>query len=116
MVENLGLSFHNIRALHKKLDAMPEKAGEWKTTKLNFKERPKEIFTVRHRDPVEAIRSLWKDPQLSPQMVFAPKKVYSKEDSTNRIFTEMWTGNWWPAIQVNLLLSIYHYLLSYRIP
>ncbi|KAF8958087.1 hypothetical protein BDZ97DRAFT_1668977 [Flammula alnicola] len=77
VVEKLGLSYHNIRALHQKLDAMPEKAGEWKTRQLSFKDKPDEVFTLRHRDPIEAIKSLWRDPELSPQMVFSPRKVFS---------------------------------------
>jgi len=106
VVEQLGLSFHNIRALHKKLDAMPEKAGEWKTKHLVFRDRPEERFIVRHRDPIEAIKSLWKDPEISPQIVVAPQKVFSNKKQDNRIFSEMWTGTWWHAIQVNILLCI----------
>ena len=56
VVEKLGLSYHNIRALHQKIDKMPEKAGEWQTKVLRFDDCPDETFTVRHRDPVEAIK------------------------------------------------------------
>jgi hypothetical protein len=100
VVEKLGLSYHNVRALHQKVDAIPERAGEWKSRDLKFADRPDDVFTVRYRDPVEAIRSLWKDPDLSPQMTYAPKKVYSDASRTNRVYTEMWTGQWWHVLQV----------------
>ncbi|CAA7267433.1 unnamed protein product [Cyclocybe aegerita] len=72
VVRKLGLSYHNVRALHKKVDSLPEKAGKWKTKELAFSDRPDEKFTVRHRDPIEAIKSLWKNPEISPKMAFAP--------------------------------------------
>lgn len=104
-MEKLGLSYHNIRGLHQKLDAMPERAGIWKTTKLSFNERPNESFTLRYRDPIEAVKSLWKDPQLSPEMVFAGRKIFSDKTLKNRIFTEMYTAKWWHVLQVRSLPS-----------
>jgi hypothetical protein len=80
---------------------MPEKAGEWKTQKLHFNDT-EDIFTIRHRDPIAAIKSLWGDAQLSPEMVFAGSKVYSDETKKNRIFSEMSTGKWWHVLQVRL--------------
>jgi len=100
VVEQLGLSFHNVRALHQKIDALPDKAGEWQTKSLSFRDLPGETFTIRHRDPIEAIKSLWRDPNLSPHMVFAPSKVYSDATKSDRIYSEMWTGQWWHALQV----------------
>jgi len=111
VVEKLGLSYHNIRGLHQKLDEMPEKGGKWKTENLRFKDRPNELFTLRYRDPVEAIQSLWKDSQLSPEMVFASRKIFSDKTCQNRIFTEMWTGKWWPALQVKIMLILCSFLL-----
>ncbi|KAH9484401.1 hypothetical protein JR316_0003882 [Psilocybe cubensis] len=103
VVEKLGLSFKNVRSLHKKLDTMPDKAGKWKVRKLAFKDRLEETFTIRYRNPVEAVKSLWKDPQLSKSMVYQPAKVFSGNvEDKNRIFSEMWTGKWWHAIQSKL--------------
>jgi len=82
---------------------MPERAGIWKTTKLSFNERPNESFTLRYRDPIEALKSLWKDPQLSPEMVFAGRKIFSDETLKNQIFTEMYTAKWWHILQVSTL-------------
>ncbi|KAF8868755.1 hypothetical protein CPB84DRAFT_1755779 [Gymnopilus junonius] len=99
VVENLGLSYHNIRGLHQKLDTMPEKAGEWKTQNIVFKYKPEQSFMLRYRDPLEAVKSLWRDPQLSPEMVFASCKVFSDNMLETRIFSEMWTAKWWHVLQ-----------------
>ena len=50
VVENLGLSYHNTRSLHQKVDGIPERAGDWQTRTLSFKDRPNDAFTVRFRD------------------------------------------------------------------
>ena len=112
-MENLGLSFHNTRALHQKIDSLPEKAGEWRTEELSFKDRPGETYTIRYRDPLEAIKSLWKDSELSPAMKFSPDKIYSDESKQNRIYTEMWTAQRWHVLQVNQLPFLLNLFLNY---
>ena len=89
---------------------MSEKAGQWKTKLLSFQDRPDDVFTIRYRNPVEAIQSLWKDDELSPHIKVSPTKVYSSEDRETRIFDEMWTGKWWHVIQVRyfLILNFWH--------
>ncbi|KAH6906990.1 hypothetical protein BKA70DRAFT_1105175 [Coprinopsis sp. MPI-PUGE-AT-0042] len=99
--EKLDLSYSNTKALHKKVDAMPERAGAWKTEDLHFSDLPDQNFTIRYRDPIEAIRTLWRDPKLQRHLVYSPKKVYSDSTKTNRIFSEMWTGQWWHMVQVS---------------
>lgn len=80
---------------------MPEKGGEWKTQKISFNDTD-DIFTIRYRDPIAAIKSLWMDTQLSPEMVFAGCKIFSDSTRKNRIFSEMWTGKWWHVLQVRV--------------
>ena len=89
-----------MRGLHQKVDSIPERAGVWQTKQLSFSDQPNEKYTIRYRDPLEAIRSLWKDPELSPDMIFRPAKVYSEEGKKNRIFSEMHTAKWWHVCQV----------------
>jgi hypothetical protein len=99
--EKLGLSFNNIRALHKLVDAIPDRAGDWRTTNLSFSDRPSEKHTIRYCNMVDAIKCLWGDPALSKHMVYAPKKIFSDATKANRIYSEMWTGSWWHVIQVS---------------
>jgi hypothetical protein len=100
VVDKLDLSYHNTRSLLQKVDSLPDRAGKWQTTHLNFDDDPKAQFTIRHRDPVEAIKSLWKNPALSEHLVYSPLKVFTNKSKTCRSYSEMWTGQWWNAIQV----------------
>jgi hypothetical protein len=86
------------------VDKIPERAGEWKTDELNFDDFPDLKYTVRYRDPLEAIRSLWGNPELSSHIVYKPKKIFSDTSQSTRIFTEMWTGKWWHAVQVPFIV------------
>ena len=99
-MEKLGLSFHNTRALHQKIDSIPNRGGEWITKNIRFHDLPDQKFTIRYRDPVKAIQSLWSDPSNSEHFVYAPEKVYTDNTKASRIFSEMWTGKWWHAVQV----------------
>ncbi|KAF8905580.1 hypothetical protein CPB84DRAFT_1676487, partial [Gymnopilus junonius] len=100
--EKLGLSYNNVRALHQKVDSIPERAGDWQTRHLSFRDRPEEVYTIRFRDPVEAVKSLFANPAFEKERVYCPKKVFTDEGRKSRIFSEMWTGKWWHAVQ-NLL-------------
>lgn len=104
-MEQLGLLYSNTRALHKLVDNMPERAGKWTTRTLSFDDQPEDTFTIRYRDPIEAIRSLWGDPGLSKDFVYAPQKIFSDESKSKRIYNEMWTGKWW-----HVRLSGYFYI------
>lgn len=98
--ERLNLSYHNVRSLHQAVDGLPERAGPWKTQTLSFPDRPQDTFTIRYRDPVEAIKTLWKDPLNSGDMVFSPQKLYRDSSKDTRIYSEMHTGKWWNVVQV----------------
>ncbi|KAF9471250.1 hypothetical protein BDN70DRAFT_820240, partial [Pholiota conissans] len=73
--EKLGLSFHNVRSMYQKMDSLPARAGEWKEQPLAFDDRPEDKFTIRYRDPIAAIRSLWADPANQKHLVYSPKKI-----------------------------------------
>ncbi|KAF5377988.1 hypothetical protein D9757_009835 [Collybiopsis confluens] len=66
--DRLGLSFNNARSMLDKVDGIPERCGRWFTKQLSFKDRPEERFTIRHRDPIEAIKALWGDPSFSKDL------------------------------------------------
>ncbi|KAJ8508384.1 hypothetical protein ONZ45_g9337 [Pleurotus djamor] len=73
VAERLGLSFKTVREIHEKVDNLPPKAGEWKAQILKFADRPGEEFVVRFRDPIEVIKSLWRDPSLAKDLNLLPK-------------------------------------------
>lgn len=49
---------------------------------------------------MEAVRSLLGDPALASDIVYKPRKVFTNGDKTDRIYTEVWTGQWWHVVQV----------------
>ena len=80
---------------------MSDRAGEWKAKKLSFNDHPEDQYTIRYRDPIKAIESLFQDPNNAKHLVYALQKIYADETKENRIFNEMWTGQWWHVLQVN---------------
>jgi hypothetical protein len=96
--EKLGLSYKNIRGLHKLVDEIPAR-GTWQHRDLSFADRPDEKYRIHFRDPIEAIRSLWADPTHAKDFVYQPRQVFSDQGRKNRIYSEMWTGKWWNAVQ-----------------
>ena len=90
-----------MRALLQKVDSIPERAS-WKECWLNFKDRPGEKHLVQYRDIIEAIKALLGNTAHADRIIYRPSRIFSDATKTNRIYTEMWTGRWWHAVQVNL--------------
>lgn len=101
MVEKLGLSYRNIAGLHKNVDNLRARAGEWKVRCLRFKDKPEDEYIFRYRDVIEAIKSLWGDPALASHLVYRPRKVFKDSSKSTRMYSEMWDGKWWDIIQVS---------------
>ncbi|KAF9527055.1 hypothetical protein CPB83DRAFT_895492 [Crepidotus variabilis] len=102
VVEKLGLSFHNVRSLHQKVDSLSDQAGEWKTRRFAFQDHPNDKYTLHLRDPVEAIKTLFADLAHNKHLVYAPKKVYTNASKTTRVYNEMPTAKWWHILQSKL--------------
>ncbi|KAL1711664.1 hypothetical protein EV715DRAFT_177417, partial [Schizophyllum commune] len=98
----LELSFKNTRGLHKHLDRVEKRAGDWHTEIMQFPDTPDERHTIYFREPLEAIKSLWGDPTLAQHLVYRPEKVFSDATHANRLYSEMWTGKWWSTTQSKL--------------
>ena len=98
--ESLGLSFDNVRTLHQNVDSIPDRGGQWYKKKLIFDDCPEQVHVIRHRNVIAAIRSLWGDPALAEYLVYKPKKIFSDGERRNRVYSEMWTGQWWHSVQV----------------
>lgn len=79
----------------------------WYSKKLRFGDMPDYTYRIRYRNPLQAIRALLGDPALQKHLVYRPRKVFSNRDRKDKIYSEMWTGDWWWAIQVSLPLLLY---------
>ena len=100
-------AFHNVRALLKRIDALPD-GPDWLCTSFRIKGNAigadgaltTEDVELWHRNPVECIKELMGNPAFKGKQFYAPKRVYRKRDGTNREYSEMWKGDWWWFMQV----------------
>jgi hypothetical protein len=95
------LSYHNIRGLHKLVDHVPPRAA-WKTQEIWFKSDPDDKHIIHYRDPLDAVRTLLGNPAHASDIIYKPRKIFRDASRSTRIYNEMWTGEWWNTIQVNL--------------
>jgi hypothetical protein len=101
------LSFHNSYSYLKKIDQLPT-GPEWHCDIVTVQGdilddnrlRMVEDLEVWFRDPVECVRELLSNPAFVDYTSFAPECVYSDSEGKERIFDEMWTGDWWWETQV----------------
>ncbi|KAG1771393.1 hypothetical protein EV702DRAFT_1181468 [Suillus placidus] len=98
--ERLGLSFHNIKALHKIVDSVPP-CAYWKTHELWFKNDPEHKHIIYHRNPIDTVRTLLGNPAHANNIVYRPKRVFTNASRDSRIYNEMWTGDWWNTVQLS---------------
>lgn len=102
--DKLGLSYHNTRALLGKIDSIPERVP-WQEKWLSFKDRPEERHLVQFRDIISAIKALLGNPAHAGQIVYRPQRIFTDKSRESRIYTEMWTGLWWHAVQVSVAID-----------
>ena len=61
----------------------------------------KKVELWRH-DPVECIKELFSNPAFKDKIQYKPRKVYTDKSRTERVYGEMWMGQWWWKTQVSL--------------
>jgi hypothetical protein len=61
-----------------------------------------ERLELWRRDPVDCIKELMGNSILKGFLKYAPERHFTDKEGTNRIFSEMWTADWWWDAQVNL--------------
>ncbi|KAG6839374.1 hypothetical protein C0991_003198 [Blastosporella zonata] len=107
IIRNAGnLSFQNNYMFLKKVDALPT-GPEWHC----------EVVTVRgdrlgedgrfmtedlelwFRNPVECVKELIGNPAFEKMMAYLPEQVFQDPACQERIYDEMWTGDWWWNLQ-----------------
>lgn len=52
-----------------------------------------EVELWRH-NPVECVQDLIGNPAFKDSMAYSPEQVFEDEGGQNRIYDEMWTGDW----------------------
>ncbi|KAE9385749.1 hypothetical protein BT96DRAFT_1088746 [Gymnopus androsaceus JB14] len=88
VAEKLGLSYKNFAGLHKHIDSLRPRAGEWKIRSLQFKDHPEQDFGLCYREVIEAVKSLWGDPSLAEHLVYKPRKMFLDSKKLSRVYSE----------------------------
>ena len=104
-------TYGNNRIFLKKIDGLPTQATKWTcdivTSQGNHVTEdgepvPPERLELWRRDPVECLKELMGNPMFEDHLEYAPQKHFIDEEGNNRVFDEMWTGDWWWNTQVKL--------------
>ena len=61
-----------------------------------------ELYT---QDVLSCIRSIFGDPAFARDLIIAPEWHYVDHERTERVYSEMHTGDWWWAVQVHKLIQ-----------
>ena len=59
-----------------------------------------ESLQFHFRDILDCIRAIYGDPELVQDLVFAPERHYVGDGQTQRVYGDMYTGDWWWSVQV----------------
>ena len=101
VVDALGLSFHTVKELNKKIDTHLSGHPHFQCKTLTVNGEPLEFYS---RDVIESIQCLYADPRFAQHLAFAPERHYTSYECTTRIYNEMYTGDWWWKVQVRYTL------------
>ena len=105
-MKSSNTSFLNQRSLLKKIDMLPT-GPEWECVTFEVKgvgangEPAVEEVEMWRRNPVECVKELLANPAFKKKCHYKPKRVFTNRPKTNRVYSEMWTGEWWWELQVS---------------
>ncbi|KAI6018454.1 hypothetical protein BKA83DRAFT_4464902 [Pisolithus microcarpus] len=109
IVRDSGVSFENARSFLKYVDKlrtgpawtceMVDVCGDIVGEDGILKH---ELLELWRRDPVECVQDLMGNPAFQNAMSYVPERAYTDANGENRIYDEMWTGNWWWDVQTKL--------------
>jgi hypothetical protein len=97
VADKLGLSFSSTKELNHIIDNKLPGCPRFECHELTI---GGETLELHFRDIIACIRSLFGDPELAHDLIISPEHHYSNHEWTERIYSEMHTGDWWWAVQV----------------
>ncbi|KAG8728949.1 hypothetical protein FRC11_009853, partial [Ceratobasidium sp. 423] len=106
---NLNLSFTSRHTLYNRINTLPG-GPEWMndivTVYGNWRNRKgkrlREKLEVWFQDPTVIVKDLLGQPEFADIMVYEPRETYLDDTLQDRVYDEMWTGDWWIEIQKRL--------------
>ncbi|KAJ3477772.1 hypothetical protein NLI96_g10232 [Meripilus lineatus] len=102
VVESLGLSFKNARALNQIIDHELPNLAEWTATVMELFTKTNTTYDMYSRDILKCIRVLYGNPVFAEDMAYAPEKHFSDVRMIHRMFSEMHICDWWNEVQEEL--------------
>ena len=112
LVEKLGLSYRTTDELNKLIDhKLHAGRPDFQCKDLIIGNEQLQFY---HRDVLLCIRALYGDAAFANNLVFAPEKHYTDHERKCRVYSEIYTGDWWWAVQVRNKNSNVNLVLNYR--
>ncbi|KAF8269868.1 hypothetical protein EI94DRAFT_1828626 [Lactarius quietus] len=99
VVDKLGLSYRTPKELNYIIDQELPGRPPFKCHDMVVAGCTLQLYS---RDILQCIRTLFGDPEYVRDMAFAPKCHYTDSQQTCRVYSEMYTGDWWWAVQTSL--------------
>ncbi|KAG9123650.1 hypothetical protein FRC07_014386 [Ceratobasidium sp. 392] len=104
--KNLHLSFTSYHTLYKRMNDLPG-GPEWKKDVIKLQgnrynrhgRRLSERLELWFRDPVAVMKDLLAQPDFVDMLVYEPRETYVDQTLSERVYHEMWTGEWWLNLQ-----------------
>ena len=59
-----------------------------------------ETLELHFQNILVCIRSIYGDPEFAQDLAVVPEHHYTDQEQTDHVFSEMYTGDWWWAVQV----------------
>jgi hypothetical protein len=100
VVDKLGLSYNSTKQLNNIIDNVLPGRPPFECRNLVIGGETLELY---FRDILACIWSIYSDPELAQDLVVAPERHYADHKRTDRIYSEIHTGDWWWAVQVRRL-------------
>ena len=97
VTNKLGLSFGSTKELNDIVDKALPGRPPFETHEVVVEG---ETLELHSRNILECIRSIYGDPEFTQDLAIAPECHYADQERTDRVFSEMYTGDWWWAVQV----------------
>ena len=66
-----------------------------------------ETFSMYSRDIVECIKALYGDARFAHCMKYRPERHFKEGQPRERIYHDMYTGDWWWELQVSKTVYIF---------
>jgi Plavaka transposase len=102
-----GSGFTSLKDFDKRVKLLSSKGVPFRTWNIKpGSSAPKwapQLMEVWMRDTLDVVKRLVGNPRWANDMKWAPEEAYN--ENKERIYSELWTGNWWKRMQVYLLFN-----------